>query len=117
MQKDSWKPDLYKKSAAFVSQMALDLVDLLEPKEGERVLDLGCGDGTLALEISKRGSIVEAVDLSANMVKAAKKRGVNAKVMSATNLAFNNRFDAIFSNAVLHWVLENEPMKIMYQKL
>jgi 2-isopropylmalate synthase len=107
MQKDSWKPDLYKKSAAFVSQMALDLVDLLEPKESERVLDLGCGDGTLALEISKRGSIVEAVDLSANMVKAAKKRGVNAKVMSATNLAFNNnRFDAIFSNAVLHWVLE-----------
>ena len=106
MQKDNWNPNLYKKSAAFVSKLAMPVVDLLDPKEGERILDLGCGEGELAIEISKRGSIVEAVDFSARMVQAAKARGINAKIMSATNLTYENKFDAVFSNAVLHWVLE-----------
>ena len=105
-QSNSWNPKLYKKSASFVSDMALDLIDILDPKENEHILDLGCGEGSLALEIKKRGARVVGIDLSANMVEAAKAKGVDARVMSATNLAFSNEFDAIFSNAVLHWVLE-----------
>ena len=105
MQTDSWNPKLYKKSASFVSNLAIGVVDLLEPQKSEKILDLGCGDGTLALEIAKRGAVVEAVDLSPKMVEAAILNGINAKVMSATNLTYKEEFDAVFSNAVLHWVL------------
>ena len=101
---NSWDANKYNKHANFVSKLALPLIDLLEPKEGEKILDLGCGDGTLALEILKYGANVECVDLSQEMVKKAKEKGLDAKVMSATNLSYTNKFDAIFSNAVLHWV-------------
>lgn len=107
-QKNSWNADKYNKHAAFVSNLALPVVDLLSPKKGEIILDLGCGDGTLACEIQKSGAKVVAVDLNANMVASAKAKGIDASVMSATKLPFINQFDAIFSNAVLHWVKESE---------
>jgi len=105
---NQWNADNYKKHADFVSNLAFPVVELLNPQENEKILDLGCGDGTLAVEITKYGSKVVAVDLSASMVQKTKEKGIEASVMSATELIFENEFDAVFSNAVLHWVKEDE---------
>ncbi|UFS61717.1 2-isopropylmalate synthase [Sulfurimonas sp. HSL-3221] len=103
---NSWSAAHYARHAGFVSALALPVVELLSPKAGETILDLGCGEGSLAVEIQKRGADVVAVDLNADMVESAKAKGIDAYVMSATRLPFEQRFDAVFSNAVLHWVTE-----------
>ncbi len=105
---NSWNAQEYNKHASFVLTLALPVVDLLAPIEGEVILDLGCGEGTLALEIQKSGAKVTGVDLSHEMVKNSRAKGIDATVMSVTELEFKNRFDAVFSNAVLHWVKESE---------
>jgi len=105
METNNWNVDKYKKSASFVSDLAISLVDILDSENDEIVLDLGCGDGTLAKEIEKKGSKVIGIDLSENMIQKAKENGIEAYVMSATDLKFGNSyFDKVFSNAVLHWI-------------
>jgi 2-isopropylmalate synthase len=105
---NNWNADKYNKHADFVSNLATPVVDLLNPIENEKILDLGCGDGTLAVEIEKFNTKVIAVDLSQSMVEKTKEKNIEAYVMSATDLNFNNEFDAIFSNAVLHWVKDSK---------
>ncbi len=105
---NSWNADRYNKHAYFVSELALPVVALLDPKEGEKILDLGCGEGRLGLEIAKRGAEVYGVDLSSEMVNQARANGLEAEVMSATEIPFEQEFDAVFSNATLHWVREPE---------
>ncbi len=104
---NDWNADRYNKHADFVSALGMPVVDLLDPREGERVLELGCGDGTLAVEIEKLGSCVVAVDLSDDMVAKSKQKGLDAHVMNVTALAFVEEFDAVFSNAMLHWVKDS----------
>lgn len=99
-----WNANKYNKHADFVSNLASDVVELLDAQKWESILDLGCGDGTLSCKIKEFGSQVSAVDLSPDMVEKTKDKGINAFVMSATNIEFTNEFDAVFSNAVLHWV-------------
>jgi trans-aconitate methyltransferase len=77
---------------------------LLAPKPGERILDLGCGDGILTKKLVDLGCEVVAVDSSVPQVEAARKLGLNASVVGAEELPFNEEFDAVFSNAVLHWI-------------
>ena len=101
---NQWNANEYNKNADFVSKLGLPVINLLAPKKDEKILDLGCGDGTLSVEIQKYESQVIAVDLSPDMVAKSKKKGLKASVMSATQLAFYDEFDAVFSNAVLHWV-------------
>ncbi len=105
---NSWNADNYQQHASFVSALALPVVDLLNPQEGERILDLGCGEGTLGLEIARYGASVLGVDLSAEMVAKARENGLEAEVMSVTQMPFDEAFDAVFSNAMLHWVREPE---------
>ena len=106
--KNEWNADKYNKHANFVSNLALNVLKLLNPLQDEKILDLGCGDGTLAVEIKKFNANVVAVDLSQSMVEKTKKKGIDASVMSVTELTFINEFDAVFSNAVLHWVVDSE---------
>jgi len=105
---NTWNANKYTKHADFVSVLGLPVVELLNPKAEEHILDLGCGDGTLAVEIEKYGSKVIAVDLSIDMVEKAKEKGLDAYVMNVTDLPYVGVFDAVFSNAVLHWVKERE---------
>ncbi len=105
---NKWNPEKYMKHTGFVSQLALPVVDLLAPQAGEKILDAGCGDGTLALEIERRGASVHGIDMSVEMVEAARSSGVDAEVMSVTDMPFVDEFDAVFSNAMLHWVREPE---------
>ncbi len=84
------------------------MLDLLNPKSGERILDLGCGDGALTRDIEKSGASVHGVDSSQSMIEVAKKRGLSSEVMSGDNLLFDNEFDAVFSNAALHWMTNKD---------
>lgn len=103
MPTNTWNAETYARNAAFVPALAADLVDLLAPQPGEDILDLGCGDGVLTLDIIKHGARVLGIDRSASMVDAAKARGINARVGDAERLTFDGEFDAVFTNAVLHW--------------
>ena len=99
-----WDPERYARTARFVSDLGAPVLDLLAPQAGERILDLGCGDGVLTAELVARGCVVVGVDASAAQVEAARDRGLDARVMSGERLAFDAEFDAVFSNAALHWM-------------
>src|SRR5688572_4126096 len=101
-------PVNYAQHARFVSDLGTFLLDWLDPKPGESILDVGCGDGVLTVKIAERGANVLGIDYSADMVAAAQKNGVPAQVTSAENLPFEKQFDAVFSNAALHWVTDAE---------
>lgn len=103
---NDWNPSRYDEHARFVSDYGHAVVDLLDPKPGERILDLGCGDGALSVELTRRGASVVGVDRSAEMIRAAITRGVDARMMSGDALTFQGEFDAVFTNATLHWIPE-----------
>ena len=107
-----WNPDDYARNARFVSDLALDLLELLQARKGERILDLGCGDGALTLRIAESGADVVGVDGSPEMVAAARMRGLDARVMDGRSLSFHAEFDAVLSNAALHWMREPEQVII-----
>ena len=104
VQRTAWNPDSYAKNARFVSDLGAPLIDLLKPIPGETILDLGCGDGTLTEKIGAAGSVVIGVDSSRALLKAARARGLNVAMMDGQQLALNRNFDAVFSNAALHWM-------------
>jgi 2-isopropylmalate synthase len=105
---NNWNPTRYQQHAHFVSDLAMPVVDLLDPRPQEHILDLGCGEGTLGLEIMHRGTKVLGVDLSPQMVAQACINGLEARVMSVIDMPFVEAFDAVFSNAMLHWVKDAE---------
>ncbi len=103
-----WNAADYRHNADFVSALGHEVAKLLAPRPGERILDVGCGDGSLTETLVKAGATVVGIDTSPDMVAAAKARGLDARVMDAHNLPFEHVFDAIFSNAALHWMLNHE---------
>ena len=90
--------------ARFVSDLGMPVVALLAPVRGEFILDLGCGDGPLTKQLRDLGCNVVGVDGSPEMVAAAKGLGLDARVMDGHALQFDDEFDAVFSNAALHWM-------------
>lgn len=103
-----WDPKQYAENARFVSELGMPVVELLSPQPGERILDLGCGDGRLTAKLAERGCGVVGIDSSLAMVAAAKSLGVNAHLMDGHTLPFTSEFDAVFSNAALHWMTPPE---------
>jgi SAM-dependent methyltransferase len=99
-----WNADDYAKNAGFVPALGAPVMELLASQPGEHILDLGCGDGVLTDKIAAAGAIVVGVDGSPDMIAAARKRGLDAHVMDGQALAFEPEFDAVFSNAALHWM-------------
>ena len=107
-QTTSWNPNAYATNARFVSDLGEPLLQLLEPQPGELILDLGCGDGALTEKIADYGCKVIGADSSAPQLQAAKERGLKAVVLDGHHLCFRRQFDAIFTNAALHWMKEPE---------
>lgn len=105
-----WDPDRYARHAGFVADAGATVVEMLAPRPGETVLDLGCGDGALTEALVGAGARVIGVDASAEMVAAARARGLDARVMDGANLTFVETFDAVFSNAALHWMRDLAPV-------
>ena len=107
----SWNPEQYQRNAAFVSELGMPVVDLLAPRPGERILDLGCGDGALTIKLAQRGCSMVGVDASVEMIAAAKALGLDAQVQDGHALSFDGEFDAVFSNAALHWM--KQPQRVI----
>ena len=100
----NWNPDAYARKARFVSDLGAPVIELLAPRAGERILDLGCGDGALTKKLVELGCNVVGVDSSAPQVEAARRLGLDARVADGEQLAFDTEFDAVFSNAAIHWM-------------
>jgi SAM-dependent methyltransferase len=103
-----WSASDYAKNARFVQEMAGQIFGMLAPKPGERILDLGCGDGTLTTEIKAAGADVLGVDLSDELLAVARMKGLRVRKLDGHALDFVSEFDAVFSNAALHWMLKPE---------
>jgi trans-aconitate methyltransferase len=99
-----WNSSRYAENARFVSDLGQPVLDLLQPRLGERILDLGCGDGALTEKVVAVGAQVIGVDSSEDMVAAARRRGIDTRVMDGYHLSFGPEFDAVFSNAAMHWM-------------
>ena len=112
-----WNPERYRRWAAYVPKLGLDWVGLLDPRPGERVLDLGCGERMLTAHIAAYGCSVLGVDRDHGFVKLTQQRGLSALQTDARHLVSPELpagyFDAVFSNAVLHWIPEAEAAAVV----
>lgn len=115
-----WDSSLYDKSHNFVAKYGEGLLPLLNPQSGENILDLGCGTGDLTEKIAQSGAKVIGIDNSAEMIEKAKAKfpQIDFRQADAVNFKLNQEFDAVFSNAVLHWVKDQEKaLKEVYSHL
>jgi trans-aconitate methyltransferase len=106
----SWNAELYKEKHAFVFEYGNSLIEWLQPKEGENILDLGCGTGELTAQIAATGAKVTGLDSSATMIASAQQHfpDITFKVGDATSFSLPETFDAVFTNATLHWIRQQE---------
>src|ERR1700736_6566476 len=106
----TWNSAAYATHGRFVANLATAVVDLLNPRPGEHILDLGCGDGALTQKLAGSGAILTGVDASPDMVAAARVRGLNVSLNTAESMPYHDQFDAVFSNAAMHWIgAANQP--------
>jgi trans-aconitate 2-methyltransferase len=105
-----WDARRYDREHSYVWEYAAPLLEVLEPQSGERILDLGCGTGHLSARIAEAGAVVTGIDRSAEMIQEARSHypHISFEVADARAFSFSEPFDAVFSNAVLHWVKEPE---------
>ena len=103
-----WDAADYARVGRFVADLGEAALDLLDPKLGERILDVGCGDGALTRKIVSRGADVVGVDNSPELVSAAQAIGLEVHLLDAADMNFDREFDAAFSNAALHWMLDRD---------
>ncbi len=104
MTSQQWDAARYAGNAGFVPVLGRPVLEWLDPRPGERILDLGCGDGALTAELAATGARVLGVDASPQLIEAARGRGLDVRLMDGHALTFDAAFDAVFSNAALHWM-------------
>jgi SAM-dependent methyltransferase len=110
MSKNQWDPQAYVTHASFVSELGKPTLALLDPQPSEYILDIGCGDGTLTKMIADANAYPIGIDANINMVESTRAKGIKAYHLDATNFSFDQKFDAVFSNAALHWVKDHNSM-------
>lgn len=116
----NWNVELYNNKHGFVHQYGEQLIEILDPKPGELILDLGCGAGQLTNKIAGFGAKVIGLDSSAEMIESAKHSfpELEFHILDAADFRFKAPFDVIFSNAALHWVTDQEKaVQCIYQNL
>jgi len=112
-EKAKWDAGLYDDKHSFVWKLAAGVLELLDAKPGERILDLGCGTGHLTARIAEAGAYVVGIDRSPEMIRQAVEKypSLRFEVMDAREIALDGNFDAVFSNATLHWI--KEPVRVI----
>jgi trans-aconitate methyltransferase len=110
----TWDPQQYQNKCSFVWQYGEGLLELLKPQPGERILDIGCGTGQLTSEIARSGAAVVGLDNSPEMLAQARNNfpQLSFEQADATNFRFREPFDAVFSNAALHWVKDKATLAV-----
>ncbi len=105
---NQWDAQLYDRKHSFVSNLAIDLLELLSPQSGEKILDLGCGTGHLTYKITTKGAKVVGIDNAPTMIEQANRCYPDIKFLvgDGVNIDLKETFDAVFSNAALHWIKE-----------
>jgi trans-aconitate methyltransferase len=108
--RDTWDSSLYDDRHSFVWRAGASLVEMLHPEPGERILDLGCGTGHLTAKIAENGAAVIGLDSSVSMIAQARQNFPALKFVlsDARSFRFDEPFDAVFSNAALHWIHDAE---------
>tara|TARA_Y100001970_G_scaffold19801_2_gene22385 strand:+ start:26623 stop:27420 length:798 start_codon:yes stop_codon:yes gene_type:complete len=108
----SWDAGLYDRSFGYIQKMALDLIDDLSPKQGECIVDLGCGTGEMAAVIARTGAEVIGVDNDLEMIRLARLKypTIHFDCTDASDMQFSRKVDAVFSNAALHWIKNPMPV-------
>ncbi len=117
---NTWNATLYEDQHAFVWQYGEDLVQLLSPKTGESILDLGCGTGQLTAQLARAGAAVRGIDADTAMIAKAQLNYPDLLFEQADAQSFqvHEPLDAVFSNAVLHWIKEPDVViRQVYQAL
>lgn len=109
MATNDWNADRYVKNASFVSEYGSAVANLLGDIDGKKILDLGCGDGRLTQELVDKGAKVIGIDASESMIDSARAKGLEAYVLDALEMNYRDEFDAVFTNATLHWI-PNHPL-------
>lgn len=118
MAQQEWNAEVYDRNARFVRDLATPVVKLLDPQPGERILDLGCGDGVLTKTLEEAGCELVGIDSSPELVEAALALSLDVRLLDATEMTFDREFDAVFSNAVLHWIKDaDRVIRNVYQAL
>ena len=115
-----WDTKLYNDEHSFVYDYGKSLIEILNPKKNERILDLGCGSGQLTFKIDKLSKEAIGIDKSIEMITDAKLRfkKINFQLVDAENFRFKKKFDSIFSNATLHWITNyKNVIECMYENL
>jgi trans-aconitate methyltransferase len=116
----TWDAALYDDKHSFVWRYGIELIELLAPKPGEKMLDIGCGTAHLTGKIAEFGAVVVGLDNSAAMIEQARKNYPNLRfeLADATEFYFDMVFDAVFSNAVLHWIEDQKKLlQCIYKSL
>lgn len=103
-----WDAREYARVGGFFAELGAAALDLLDPQPGERILDIGCGEGALTAKIAECGARVIGIDNSPEMIAAAEERRLDVRLMDVEDMPFDRDFDAAFLNATLHWVLDRE---------
>lgn len=106
MANQNWSPEDYNSKADYLYELGRPVIELLDPKAGEKILDLGCGNGVLTKELMEKGCTVVGIDSSPEMAEAARANGVDARVHDAEHLHIDEKFDAVMSNSALHWMAD-----------
>ena len=112
--KQTWSPETYLRHGVFVSLLGEPVVQVLNPKEGEKILDVGCGEGILTEKIIESGADVLGIDNSAELIEGAQTRGIKVAAIDALEMTFDEEFDAVFSNAAMHWM---SPLSKVFEKV
>lgn len=101
-----WDASQYDKQHSFVSKLGAGIMEFLDPQPGERILDVGCGTGHLTNTIAERGATAVGLDSSHEMIDVARRNYPTVEFICGDIREFrsSDSFDALFSNAVLHWV-------------
>ena len=115
---DQWNASVYATHASYVSKLAQEVLNDLAAQPGEKILDLGCGNGELALNLQQSKCHVIGIDSSSSLIKVAKDAGIDARLQRAEQIEFESCFDAVFSNAAMHWMKQqDEVIRRVYRAL
>ncbi|WP_461538169.1 class I SAM-dependent methyltransferase [Spongorhabdus nitratireducens] len=105
-----WNPESYSHYARLAHRFSAGTLALLQPQPGMKILDIGCGEGSISQLLQDQGAIVTGIDMNPDQIEKALQKGIDARLMDAREINFDNEFDAVFSNWTIHWIQDHSSL-------